>query len=100
MDIVVDRIDEVDVVTLNRPEARNALTLEAYRVLTEAIEISEARCIVVTGADPAFCAGDDVRELMGTDQLSNYLTETTELHPATRALVSTEIPVVAAVNGI
>jgi enoyl-CoA hydratase len=55
----------VGIITLNRPEARNALTHTTYRLLEEAVRSTTARCLVVTGADPAFCSGDDVRQVMG-----------------------------------
>ena len=51
---------DVGVITLNRPEARNALTLGMYAELEERSATADARCLVVTGADPAFCSGDDV----------------------------------------
>ena len=63
--------EHIAVVTLNRPEARNALNRLAYTEL-EAIfrdlqKNSDVRCIVLTGTDPAFCSGDDVKELMTGD---------------------------------
>lgn len=55
----------VGVVTLNRPERRNALSDEMLRALAEVLERFESdpsvRCIVVTGAGGAFCAGGDVK---------------------------------------
>jgi len=56
--------DRVGIITLDRPEARNALTHTTYRELAEAVETTEARCLVITGADPAFCSGDDVKQIM------------------------------------
>ena len=53
--------DEVGVITLDRPEARNALTFTTYAELEEAVRTTTARGLVVTGADPAFCSGDDVK---------------------------------------
>lgn len=51
--------------TLNRPEARNALTLEMVEALAERLACAEAdnsvRCIVLTGAGKGFCAGGDVK---------------------------------------
>ena len=62
--------DGVAVVTLNRPEARNALSSELLRRLPEAMaELDEdgaVSVVVLTGADPAFCAGLDLRELGST----------------------------------
>src|SRR6476469_2895465 len=56
----------VRVLTLNRPEARNALSRDliraAYSALTEADADESVRAVVLTGADPAFCAGVDLKE--------------------------------------
>src|SRR3546814_14043240 len=58
----------VAVVTLNRPHRRNALNYQAYGELETALRAASddplVRCVVVTGADPAFCSGDDVGEIM------------------------------------
>ncbi|HPU54016.1 MAG TPA: enoyl-CoA hydratase/isomerase family protein, partial [Burkholderiaceae bacterium] len=55
-------------VTLNRPQRRNALNWRAYDELESAFRLAHAdpqvRCVIVTGADPAFCSGDDVGEVM------------------------------------
>ena len=65
--ILVDVADRVAVVTLNRPESRNALNPAFDAALPEAIAACDARddvdVIVLTGADPAFCAGVDLKEL-------------------------------------
>ena len=56
----------VCVITLNRPESLNALTLTVGREFQSAIEeavASKARAIVLTGAGRAFCAGGDLREM-------------------------------------
>jgi enoyl-CoA hydratase len=59
--------DRVATVTLNRPEARNALsgalTSELDDVITELDDRSDVGCIILTGADPAFCAGVDLKAL-------------------------------------
>lgn len=92
---------DVGVITLDRPEARNALTHTTYRELEEAVRTATVRCLVVTGADPAFCAGDDVKQVMvaAGDQLAAGLSARPQLTPAAGALLGTDIPVVAAVNG-
>ncbi|MDQ3757137.1 MAG: enoyl-CoA hydratase [Actinomycetota bacterium] len=65
--IRTDIEDRVAVLTLDRPEARNALNGELLRALPETIARADADpevdVIVVTGADPAFCAGIDLKEL-------------------------------------
>jgi enoyl-CoA hydratase len=56
----------VRVLTLNRPQARNALDGELisalYRALVAADEAPEVRAVVLTGTDPAFCAGVDLKQ--------------------------------------
>ena len=65
--ILVDVADRVAVVTLNRPESRNALNPALTAALPETIAACDARddvdAIVLTGADPAFCAGVDLKAL-------------------------------------
>jgi enoyl-CoA hydratase len=102
------RSDHVGVITLNRPEARNALTWSMYAELERLVRgagEAGARCLVITGADPAFCSGDDVRQVMGGGQEGHApLSADVEAHaprltPAADALLYTDLPVVAAVNG-
>ena len=91
--VLIDRREDgVALVTLSRPAARNAIDVEMARALIEAMETcQDARCIVITGADPAFCAGLDLRDL-GTDKLA-------ELPPFVHAVAVSEVPTIAAVNG-
>ncbi len=93
----------VGVITLNRPEQRNALTWRTYALLEEAVRTTEARCLVITGADPAFCSGDDVRQVMGGGDRPPDVGAGSKtgprLTPAADALLHTDVPVVAAVNG-
>ena len=67
---LLEVVDRVAIVTLNRPEARNALSTELIRILAQLVGEADARddvdVLVLTGADPAFCAGLDLKEL-GTD---------------------------------
>src|SRR5579864_9707371 len=59
--------DRVATVTLNRPEARNALSSELIKTLAtlvaDADERDDVDVLILTGADPAFCAGLDLKEL-------------------------------------
>jgi enoyl-CoA hydratase len=90
--VKVERRGHVALITLNRPQARNAINVELSSGFCEAIAASQdARCIVVTGADPAFCAGLDLRNL-GTDKLM-------ELPSYSTALQRSNVPAIAAVNG-
>jgi enoyl-CoA hydratase len=64
-DIKIQRDGYVEIITIDRPEVRNALTFETYDQLEAAVRETTARCLVITGSDPAFCSGDDVRAVMG-----------------------------------
>jgi enoyl-CoA hydratase len=98
-DVRVERDGDVDVVVIDRPEVRNALRFQSYDELERAIRQSTARCIVITGANPVFCSGDDVREVMGGGDRPAPTPVAPRLTPAADALLHTDIPVVAAVNG-
>ena len=74
MSVVTSRVDELAVITLDRQQALNALTFAMLRDLEAAIDAvgaSDARALIFTGAGPrAFCAGADIRELMGRSLLA------------------------------
>ena len=101
----IDRDDHVEILTLNRPSARNALTYELYAEIEDAVRATSARCLVITGAgEQAFCAGDDVKQILGGSQPApEDSRERSErsggLTPAADALLHTDVPVIAAVNG-
>lgn len=100
-DLRIDRHGPVAVLTLQRPDARNALTLRTYAELEDAVRGCDARCLVLTGADPAFCSGDDVKQIMAGPEgpPADALAREPRLTPAADALLHTDVPVVAAVNG-
>lgn len=98
-DVRVEHHGEVDLLVIDRPDVRNALRFQSYDELERAVRNSTARCIVVTGADPAFCSGDDVREVMGGGSGPAPTAVAPRLTPAADALLHTDIPVIAAVNG-
>jgi enoyl-CoA hydratase/carnithine racemase len=95
----------VATITLNRPERRNALNYQAYDELEAALRAAAAdpqvRCVIVTGADPAFCSGDDVGEIMaGPKPVSKApLPVTYQPTPAAIAALECDKPLIAAVNG-
>ncbi|MEI8240001.1 MAG: enoyl-CoA hydratase-related protein [Actinomycetota bacterium] len=98
-DVKVERVGDVDVVTIDRPEVRNALRFQSYDELERAVRDTTARCIVITGTDPAFCSGDDVREVMGGGTGDRPVNVLPRLTPAADALLHSNVPIVAAVNG-
>jgi enoyl-CoA hydratase len=67
--VLVDGRDRIATITLNRPDARNALSSALLKAMTAAVRDAQADdevdVIILTGADPAFCAGLDLKELGG-----------------------------------
>lgn len=96
----------VATLTLNRPDAYNALNLalarELFRAVLEADEDPAVRCIVVTGAGKAFCGGGDVKEFVDHLPRVGILIKelTTYVHGVVSRLVRSPKPVVTAVNGV
>lgn len=93
--------DAVAIVQLHRPEARNALTSAMLRDLSETLARLDAndavRCVVLTGADPAFCAGLDLKDLANTyNGATNRTTSDVEIR-GLMPVMST--PVIGAING-
>lgn len=100
-EISSETFGHVDVITIRRPEARNALTHTTYAELEDAVRTTSARCLVITGEDPAFCSGDDVKQIMvaAGERVADRLRREPRLTPAADALLNTDVPVIAAVNG-
>ena len=88
--------DGVAHLTLNRPEARNALNPALRRALSDSLKEADADdaigCIVLTGNGPAFCAGVDLKSLAETEA-ARFTSD-----PASD-IVRCSTPVIAAVNG-
>src|SRR5262249_48598788 len=67
--LLIDSQDGVLVVTLNRPERRNALSLELMRELIDCFNRVESdgeiRAVILAASGPVFSAGHDLRELVG-----------------------------------
>jgi len=104
--LTLERRDGVATLTLNRPDAYNALNLELGRELFHAVlELDEdpaVRCVVVTGAGKAFCAGGDVKDFADNLPRIGVLVKelTTYLHGAVSRLSRSDKPVIMAVNGV
>jgi enoyl-CoA hydratase len=90
------------IVTLDRPEARNALTGSMIRGLADALAVFDAddavRAIVLTGRDPAFCAGLDLADLAAT--FEGAMADDNSAAGTRRGLLpSSRTPRIGAVNG-
>lgn len=97
----IERRGAVALVTLERPEKRNALSIELRLELADAFgrlsEDDAVGCVVLTGAGSAFCSGMDTGQFGGDLENRRRLVETSTL--AFEAVGDCHCPVVAAVNG-
>lgn len=98
------RADGVAVVTLDRPERHNALTLAMQRELGDALTAlaadGETGCAVLTGAgDRAFSSGYDLKEMAAWDA-DELLASLVEREGLLSALATCELPIVAALGGV
>ena len=107
--VLVEIADRVAVITLNRPEARNALNRAVRKALPAAIERCDADdgvdVMILTGSDPAFCAGVDLKEFgSGQVQQGEGFAEVGERRdgrtPFRGALPPHTKPLIGAVNGV
>lgn len=96
-EIGLERVGSVAVVRLLRPQARNAISREMHRELDRHLAMLDAdadvAAIVITGADPAFSAGVDIRELEAHPEVAH------DIGPRRTPLISVSKPVIGAING-
>src|SRR4051795_3529922 len=66
--LIVSDDDAMRVITLRRPEKKNAITQEMYRLMSDAIDTAQnnpkIRCIVITGGSGVFTAGNDLEDFL------------------------------------
>jgi enoyl-CoA hydratase/carnithine racemase len=91
--LLIETADRVRTLTLNRPQSRNALSAELRRQFFTALRDAEGDgdvdVVIVTGADPVFCAGLDLKELGDSSKLPDI---SPQWPPMTK-------PVIGAING-
>lgn len=102
--VLYERDQEMAVVTINRPEVRNALNLQAKKdcldALREADADPEVRVVIVTGGgDRAFAAGADIGELQQRTAVSEILPQSRVTRDLAWQLENMSKPTIAAVNG-
>jgi len=102
MSVRVEKLDGIATVTLDRPDKLNALSGEMYHALADAFTAlgtdDEARCVIVTGAGRAFCAGGDIGSMGGHDIVAGRR-RSQDHQRMIKALHNLEKPVIAAVRG-
>jgi enoyl-CoA hydratase len=107
--LLFDVEDRIATVTLNRPDARNALSRELSFALWDAINAAgddpDVDVVILTGADPAFCAGVDLKEVSGesppsaTDRAPGAGPER-DTNGLYRFLPLIDKPIIGAINGV
>jgi 2-(1,2-epoxy-1,2-dihydrophenyl)acetyl-CoA isomerase len=104
--IVIEKKDDIALLTLNRPEAFNAFNLEMVNLLAESlISLSvdgEVRGLVITGRGKAFCAGGDLKWIMSHPQgpPAAFHELAARFHQAVLEIRRMAKPVIAAINGM
>ncbi|WP_415922484.1 enoyl-CoA hydratase [Tateyamaria sp. SN6-1] len=99
--IILDVEDHIAKITLNRPDALNALNDQLMKELADAMAGCQAndkvRCIVLTGSDKAFAAGADIAMMKDKSYVEVFTEDL--FGPETDAIVRVRKPVIAAVSG-
>jgi 2-(1,2-epoxy-1,2-dihydrophenyl)acetyl-CoA isomerase len=102
--ITVDLSDNIATITLNRPERLNACSLEMAGEINDAlaIEVKDARALIITGAGKGFCSGADLqasgsRSVTGGE--GSYIALTRHYNPLMMNLARLNMPIITAVNG-
>jgi len=112
--VLLEVADRIATVTLNRPAARNAVSAELIALLGRLVEIADGRddvdVLILTGADPAFCAGLDLKELghdggvlkrpPGTSRTTTADPTDVPRRRARGITLPTAKPIIGAVNGV
>jgi enoyl-CoA hydratase/carnithine racemase len=102
--VLYEAVDRIGLITLNRPDHRNAMTPELLDAFSEAIEEARAdgdiRCLVITGKGKCFSAGADLRSSMQRTDLGKPSRETSfAMYEPFLNVLDVEVPVIAAMNG-
>ncbi|MBW1598753.1 enoyl-CoA hydratase-related protein [Streptomyces sp. JJ38] len=105
--VLYDMSEGLATITLNRPDAMNALDTELKNALRDALrqaaDDADVRAVLLTGEGRAFCVGQDLKEhVSALDEHGGEALTTVEEHynPITLAIASMPKPVVVAVNGV
>ena len=104
-DVLITTEDTVRVITLNRPDKRNALNHELIAVLKDAVREADAdeslRCIVIRGAGKDFCSGADLSALqkIASASFEENVEDARSLAELFELIRKVRVPVIAAVHG-
>src|SRR6516225_2495917 len=99
--VLVETVGATRIITIHRPEARNALTLGVRQGMTRALQESSrdaaVRCVVITGAGGHFCSGADLRQnILEDPQLMDHIESHMDgYHDLIRGIVRCDKPTIA-----
>jgi len=103
-DLLRRDLDGIAVLTLNRPAARNALSMDLMgaflTMLEEIANDGSIRVVIIAGAGPAFCAGHDLKELRSRPDRDSYQAVFARCSALMQAIVRLPKPVIAQVHGV
>ena len=102
--LIVTNEDATRVITLRRPEKKNALTREMYRAISAAIDTAQAdpaiRCLVITGGPGVFTAGNDLEDFLNEGTSKSDTPRASDAEKFLYSLAHNVKPIVAAVDGV
>ena len=102
--LIVTDEDATRVITLRRPEKKNALTREMYRAMSEAIDTAQAdpaiRCLVISGGPGVFTAGNDLEDFLKDGTSNTDAPRESDAVTFLYSLAHNTKPIIAAVDGI
>jgi 2-(1,2-epoxy-1,2-dihydrophenyl)acetyl-CoA isomerase len=99
--ILAEKEDGVTIITLNRPEALNALDVQIRHEILEALDLAtkdDTRVIILTGSGKAFCAGGDIKSWVDSSDEDNY-ERLDLLNEIIMKMINMDKPIISAVNG-
>jgi enoyl-CoA hydratase/carnithine racemase len=102
--LIVTDEDATRVITLRRPEKKNAITQEMYRAMSDAIDKAQhnpdIRCIIITGGSGVFTAGNDLEDFLKDGTSNPDVPRASNAAKFLYSLAHNAKPIVAAVDGI
>lgn len=101
--VLIEQDGAVALITINRPEAMNALNVAAMQAIHSALDSLEkddsVRVLVFTGAGKSFVAGGDIADLNSRQGLAHYQEFAEDIHALFRRIEMFDKPTIGAVNG-
>ena len=102
--IIVADDKNARIITMRRPEKKNAITHEMYRAMSEAIDTAQnnpnVRCFIITGGSGVFTAGNDVDDFIDHGTAHVDVSRATDAVKFLYSLAHNTKPIIAAVDGI